>query len=172
MLVAHRRQFETGSVLQAVAIGCLNRGQLLHADLDYTGEVSNTGNDNLSNVRVAEAANGTPGTDSFGPFSLAPGQRICYTNGQTVNPSATPPTGCPTLSVTAGLSTGPTGAGHYFPSGANILATLLGRIEFSDTVTATAMDAFGTAVPKAGDPPVTATAHCVICPFGSCPTTP
>jgi len=139
--------------------------------VDYTGEVTNTGNDNLSNVNVAEAANGTPSSVTFGAFSLIPGQSICYTNGQTVDPSATPPMGCPALSAVAGLTTNPptnAGAASYTPSGVNILATLAGRIAFSDTVTATGKDAFNHPVPKAGDPPVTATAQCVICPFGQC----
>jgi hypothetical protein len=159
----------------AVAKRCATNFQVSGAQVivrvDYTGEVSNTGNDNLSNVVVAEAADGSPSSASFGAFSLTPGQSICYTNGQTVNPSATPPTGCPTLTAVAGLTTNPptnAGAASYIPSGTNILATLLGRIAFSDTVTATGTDAFGNPVPKAGDPSVTATAHCVICPFGQC----
>ncbi len=130
--------------------------------VDYTGEVSDTGNDNLSNVVVVEAADGSPSSASFGPFSLIPGQATCYTNGAA---------SCPSLLAVAGLTTNPptnAGAASYTPSGTNILATLAGRISFSDTVTATGTDAFGNPVPKAGDPPVTATAHCVICPFGQC----
>lgn len=159
----------------AVAKRCVTNfqvsgGQVL-VRVDYTGEVSNSGNDNVNNVVVTEAANGTPSSTTFGAFSLIPGQAICYTNGQTVNPSATPPTGCPTLTAVAGLTTNPptnAGAASYTPSGVDILATLAGRIAFSDTVTATGTDAFGQAVPKPGTPPVMATAQCVICPFGQC----
>jgi hypothetical protein len=159
----------------AVAKRCVTNFQISGGQIvirvDYTGEVSNTGNDNLSNVNVAEAANGTPASATFGPFSLIPGQAICYTNGQTVNPGATPPTGCPTLTAVADLTTNPptnAGAASYTPSGVNILATSAGRIAFSDTVTAAGTDAFGNPVPKSGQPPVTSTAQCVICPFGEC----
>jgi hypothetical protein len=152
----------------AVTKRCVTNFQLganvVEVRVDYTGEVTNTGNDNLNNVNVTEAASGTPDRASFGPFDLIPGQSICYTNN-----AAT----CPPLSVVQGLTTNPptnSGAASYIPSGANILATLAGRIEFSDTVTATATDAFNQPVPKLGDPPVTATAHCVICPFGACAT--
>jgi hypothetical protein len=145
-------------------------GNVVEIRVDYTGEVTNTGNDNLSNVNVAEAASGTPSSVTFGAFSLTPGQSICYTNGTTVSPGP-PATGCPTLTAVADLTTNPptnAGAASYIPNGVNILATLAGRISFSDTVTATGTDAFGSPVPKPGQPSVTATAHCVICPFGQC----
>jgi len=138
--------------------------------VDYTGEVTNTGNDNLNNVNVAEAASGTPSSANFGAFSLIPGQSICYTNGVTVSPGP-PATGCPTLTAVADLTTNPptnAGAASYTPNGVNILATLAGRISFSDTVTATGTDAFGQPVPGPNDPPARATAQCVICPFGQC----
>jgi len=158
----------------AVAKRCVTNFQISGGQIvvrvDYTGEVSNTGNDNLSNVLVAEAANGSPSSASFGAFSLIPGQAVCYTNGQTVSPGP-PATGCPTLTAVADLTTNPptnAGAASYTPSGVNILATLAGRIAFSDTVTATGTDAFGNPVPKPGTPPVMATAQCVICPFGEC----
>ena len=98
-------------------------GNVVEVRVDYTGEVTNTGNDNLSNVNVAETASGAPSTAAFGPFNLAPGQSVCYTNGQTV--SAGPPaTGCPALTAVANLTSGtPTGAASYFPNGVNILAT-------------------------------------------------
>ena len=137
-------------------------GNVVEVRVDYTGEVTNTGNDNLSNILVSETASGTPANASFGPFNLAPGQSLCYTSGGA---------SCPSLTAVPGLtSSPPAGAASYFPNGVNILATLQGRIAFSDSVSASGTDAFGRAVPGPNDPPVTATAQCVICPFGSCPT--
>jgi len=156
---------------------CVTNFQVVGNDvvvrIDYTGEVTNGSvNDDLHNVIVTDSASGANDPAPFGPFTLASGESKCYTNGQTVNPQAIPPTGCPTLSAAAALTTSPvTGAASYFPNGAaNILGTAQGRIAFSDTVKATATDAFSKAVPKAGDPDVTATAQCLICPLGACPT--
>ena len=145
--------------------------------VDYTGDVKNTGQDNLSGVNVADDVD----SKSYGPFSLIPGQSICYTNGQTEctagaavpapgcpNPT-TVSTGCPTLSVTDGLSSPPAGVASYFPSSAaSALGLTAGRIQFTDTVNATGKDAFGNNVPLTGQPPANATASCVICPFGAC----
>ena len=143
-------------------------GSQIVVRVDYTGTVTNTGGDNLNNIRVTDSASSTSDTGPYGPFlvTLAPNQSICYTNGQIVDPSGTPPTGCPTLSPVGALTTGAvTGAGFYFPNGvANVLSLgSAGRIQFSDTVSATATDAFGASIG-----PVTATAQCPICPFGQC----
>jgi len=130
--------------------------------VDFTGEVTNNGQLNLNNVNVTDDAGGGP----FSVGSLNPGQSRCYTNGQPVDPTANPPTGCPTLSVTTGLTNGtPTGAASYFPTSANVFGLTAGRIQFTDTVTAT-----GTASNGASVGPKTASAMCVICPFGSCAT--
>src|SRR5712692_5886392 len=68
----------------AVAKRCVTNFQVSGGQVvvrvDYTGEVTNTGNDNLNNVNVAEAASGTPSSANFGAFGLVPGQAICYTN--------------------------------------------------------------------------------------------
>ncbi len=130
--------------------------------VDFTGEVINSGQLNLTSVTVTDDAGATPPLPSLG--GLLVGQSKCYTNGQIVSPGP-PATGCPTLSVVNGLSSTPTGAASYFPNAANITMTpVQGRIEFTDTVTAT-----GTASSGASVGPKTASAHCVICPFGSCP---
>jgi hypothetical protein len=141
-------------------------GSAIEVRVDYVGDVTNTGTDNISNVNVADDAD----NKIYGPFSVTPGQSICYTNGQT----ETKTTGCPTLSVTTGLtSAGPTGSASYFPGSAgNPFGLTLGRISFTNTVTATGKDAFGQTVPLPGTPMVTASATCLICPFGSCPTQP
>jgi hypothetical protein len=137
-------------------------GSTIQVRVDYTGEVVNTGQLNLTNVHVVDDAD----NHNFGGFSLIPGQAICYTNGQTVNPAATPPTGCPTLSVTTGLTaSGPVGSTSYLPGSAgNPLGLGAGRIQFTDTVSAT-----GTASNGSSVGPATDTATCVICPLGSCP---
>jgi hypothetical protein len=127
--------------------------------VDYTGVVTNSGNDNLSNVRVADSASGTGDTAPYGPLTLSPGESKCFTNS---GATAT----CPPVSPVPGLTPPAAGTGHYYPSGANILALTAGRIEFSDTVSATGMDAFGHSVG-----PVTASAQCHICPAGQCSTT-
>ena len=137
-------------------------GGAVQVRIDYTGEVRNTGNDNLTNVVVNDSANGNPASQAFGPFNLAPGQAICYTNGQTVSPQLG--TGCPTIAPINDLTVGAvTGAASYVPNGVNIFGTQLGRISFSDTVTANATDAFGHTLPQQ-----TATAQCPICPAGFC----
>ena len=147
----------------AVAKRCVtafqSSGSEVAVRVDYTGEVTNTGTLNLSGVNVSDDKGGGP----FTGMSLLVGQSRCYTNGQLV--AAGPPaTGCPTLSVTDGLSSTPTGAASYFPSGADVFALTAGRISFTDTVTAAGTASNGSAVG-----PVTASATCVICPFGSCP---
>jgi hypothetical protein len=120
--------------------------------VDYTGRVSNNGPVNLTNVHVDNDVNNA----SFSIGTLAPSASKCYTNNSTA--------ACPSLSVTTGLTTaGPTGVASYFPSSANVFGLTLGRIEFSDTVTATGTPPVGANVTA------TATAHCVICPNGSCP---
>lgn len=129
--------------------------------VDYVGDVKNTGTDNLVGVNVVDDADGK----TYGPFSLIPGQSICYTNGVT----ETSTTGCPTLSVTNALTSAPTGAGSYFPGAtANLTGTAAGRISFMDTVNASGKDAFGNNVPLSGTAPITASATCPICPNGSC----
>jgi hypothetical protein len=145
---------------------CVTAFQLVSSAIevrvDYVGDVKNTGQDNLSMVNVTDDVD----SKTYGPFSLIPNQSICYTNGQT----ETTTTGCPTLSVTTGLTTsGPTGSASYFPGAANLTAISSGRASFMDTVNATGKDPFGNTVPLSTQPAATATATCLICPFGSCP---
>jgi hypothetical protein len=155
------------SVAKRCVTGFQLSGSSIEVRVDYTGEVTNTGALNLSSVNVTDDAD----SKTFGAFTLTPGQSICYTNGVTVS-SGPPATGCPLLPVTTGLTTtGPSGAASYFPGSAgNPLGLGAGRIQFTDTVTATGKDPFGHTVPLTGQPPAVATATCVICPFGSCPT--
>jgi hypothetical protein len=137
-------------------------GSQIAVRVDYTGEVINTGQLNLTSVNVKDDAD----TASYGPFTLNVGESRCYTNGQLVSPGP-PPTGCPSLAVTTGTTTsGPTGSASYFPGSAgNPFGLTLGRLQFTDTVTATGTASNGTSVG-----PTTKSASCVICPFGSCPT--
>jgi len=149
----------------AVAKRCVtafqSSGSEIVVRVDFTGEVTNNGSLNLSNVSVSDDAGGGP----FGPFTLTPGQSKCYTNGQLVSVGP-PATGCPSLTVTDGLTSGtPTGAASYFPSSANAFGLTAGRISFTDTVTATGTASNGTTVG-----PKTASATCVICPLGACAT--
>ncbi len=140
-------------------------GSAIEVRVDYIGDVKNTGQLNLNTVKVTDDAD----SKTYGPFNLSPNQSICYTNGQT---EATG-TGCPTLSVTTGVTTaGPAGSASYFPGSAgNPFGLTLGRISFTDTVNATGLEPDGvTVVPLTGTAPATASATCLICPFGSCPT--
>jgi len=125
--------------------------------VDYTGSVTNTGNLNLVSWNVTDAVLG--GGSGGGPFSstatLAPGASICYTSGGAA---------CPNLTAATGVSTAtPTGAASYFPIGADALGLTAGRIQFTDTVSATGKASDGTNLG-----PVTKSASCVICPFGAC----
>ncbi len=109
--------------------------------VDYTGSVTNTGTLNLISWNVTDAVMG--GGLGGGPF----------------NSTATP-----SLTVATGVSTTtPTGAASYFPIGADALGLTLGRIQFTDTVSATGKASDGSNVG-----PVTKSASCVICPFGAC----
>jgi len=124
--------------------------------VDYTGEVANTGTLNITTANVTDDKGGGP----FSVGALSVGQAKCYTNNAIVSST----TGCPTLTAVDGVSSTPTGAASYFPTGADALGLIAGRIQFTDTVTAT-----GTASNGASVGPATASASCVICPFGSCP---
>jgi hypothetical protein len=141
-------------------------GGVVKVRVDYTGEVKNTGNVNVS-ANVAESApNGLPSSASFGPFSLTPTQQVCYTNGAATCPTITP---APTVNQPV-----PTGAVSYFPNGfTNILPAIggasAGRAEWEDSVTATGTDVYGHAIPPVGSPPIMDTGKCLICPFGYCP---
>jgi len=124
--------------------------------VDYTGTVTNTGTLNLRSWQVTDAVLG--GGSGGGPFNstalLAPGASICYTNLGV----------CPNLTAPTGVSSGtPTGAASYFPSSADAFGLTAGRIQFTDTVTATGVASNGSNVG-----PKTASAMCVICPFGAC----
>jgi hypothetical protein len=133
--------------------------------VDYTGQVHNGGNVNINSVQVTEDdnANGTVDT-TFSVGTLTPlgtaGADKCYTNN-----AAT----CPALVPVPAFNQPPVlGAGSYFPSAGTPVDP--GRVQFSDTVRATGIDAFGIAV--ASHPEGSGvTAHCLICPFGACPTT-
>ncbi|HEV2493970.1 MAG TPA: hypothetical protein VG204_12970 [Terriglobia bacterium] len=133
--------------------------------VDYTGTVTNTGSVNLTNVNVTDDKGG-------GPFAISgtvsPGESVCYTNGQIV--SAGPPaTGCPTLTALDATSSTPAGAASYFPSNADAFGLVAGRIQFTDTVSATGVAPSTTCTtPPCTVGPVTHSASCVICPFGDC----
>jgi len=139
--------------------------------VDYTGQVHNGGNVNINNVQVTEDDNADGTVDTtFSVGSLTPsgtaGADKCYTRSQ--NDPLQP--NCPALVAVPAFNQPPVqGAGSYFPTTGTPVDP--GRVQFSDTVRATGTDAFGNAV---ASHPVGSgvTAHCLICPFGACPTTP
>ena len=126
--------------------------------VDYTGTVTNSGNLNLTSWTVSDKDDA--GNAAGGPFNstatLAPGASICYTNNSATCPDLTSPQ--------TGMSSTPTGAASYFPSSADAFGLTLGRISFTDTVTASGKASNGSDVG-----PATKSATCAICPFGSCP---
>ena len=145
-----------------VSKSCVTAFQASGSDIvvrvDYTGSVTNTGTLNISSWQVTDKD--SAGNAAGGPFNstgtLGPGASICYTNNSAI---------CPSLTVATGVSTGtPTGAASYLPSNADALGLTLGRISFTDTVSATGTASNGTSLG-----PKTASATCVICPNGSCP---
>src|SRR5437899_1518868 len=149
---------------------CVTALQLLGGNVvvrvDYTGQVHNGGNVNINNVQVTEDDNADGSVDrTFSVGTLTPagtaGADKCYTNN-----AAT----CPALVPVPGFNQPPVAAtASYFPSTGTPVDP--GRVQFSDTVRATGTDAFGT--PIASHPLGSGvTAHCLICPFGACPTTP
>src|SRR5207249_5752273 len=77
---------------------------------------------------------------------------------------------CPALIPVPAFNQPPVaGTASYFPSTGTPVDP--GRVQFSDTVRATGTDAFGRLV--ASHPLGSGvTAHCLICPFGACPTAP
>ena len=134
--------------------------------VDYTGRVHNGGNVNINSVQVTEDDNADGTIDqtfSVGTLTPAgtPGADKCYTNNQ--------PT-CPALLPIPAFNQPPVlGAASYFPN--NGAGMDPGRVQFSDTVRATGIDAFGR--PVASHPVGSGvTANCLICPFGACPATP
>ena len=139
--------------------------------VDYTGQVHNGGNVNINGVAVTEDDNADGTVDTtFSVGTLTPlgtaGADKCYTRsaGDPLQPN------CPALVAVPAFNQPPVqGAGSYFPIAGTPVDP--GRVQFSDTVRATGTDAFGRSVESH---PVGSgvTAHCLICPFGACPTTP
>jgi hypothetical protein len=149
---------------------CVTALQVLGSNVvvrvDYTGQVHNGGNVNINSVQVTEDDNADGTVDTtFSVGTLTPsgtdGADKCYTNN-----AAT----CPALVPVPAFNQPPVlGAGSYFPSAGTPVDP--GRVQFSDTVRATGTDAFGNSV--ASHPAGSGvTAHCLICPFGACPTAP
>jgi len=154
---------------------CVTALQVLGTNIvvrvDYTGQVHNGGNVNINSVQVTEDDNADGSVDTtFSVGTLTPsgtaGADKCYTRSQ--NDPLQP--NCPALVAVPAFNQPPVpGAGSYFPSTGTPVDP--GRVQFSDTVRATGTDAFGNAV--ASHPAGSGvTAHCLICPFGACPTTP
>src|SRR5438552_3910376 len=135
--------------------------------VDYTGQVHNGGNVNINSVQVTEDDNADGSVDrTFSLGTLAPQGSACYTRsvGDPLQPN------CPNLLPVPAFNQPPVaGAASYFPSAGTGMDP--GRVQFSDTVRATGTDAFGNVV---ASHPVGSgvTAHCLICPFGVCPTAP
>ena len=149
---------------------CVTALQLLGTNVvvrvDYTGQVHNGGNVNINSVQVTEDDNADGSLDrTFSVGTLTPsgtaGADKCYTNN-----AAT----CPALIPVPAFNQPPVaGTASYFPSTGTPVDP--GRVQFSDTVRATGTDAFGRLV--ASHPLGSGvTAHCLICPFGACPTAP
>ncbi len=154
---------------------CVTALQVLGTNIvvrvDYTGQVHNGGNVNINSVQVTEDDNADGSVDrTFSVGLLTPsgtaGADKCYTRsaGDPLQPT------CPNLLPVPGFNQPPVaGAASYFPSTGTPVDP--GRVQFSDTVRATGIDAFTNVV---ASHPVGSgvTAHCLICPFGACPTTP
>lgn len=148
---------------------CVTALQVLGTNIvvrvDYTGQVHNGGNVDIRNVQVTEDDNADGSVDrTFAVDALTragtTGADRCYTNN-----AAT----CPSLLPVPAFNQPPVaGAASYFPGTGTGIDP--GRVQFSDTVRATGIDAFGRAVESH---PVGSgvTANCLICPFGACPTT-
>src|SRR6266699_6774282 len=161
----------TPSAALTVDKTCVTALQLLGTNVvvrvDYTGQVHNGGNVNINSVQVTEDDNADGSVDrTFLLGTLAPQGSACYTRsaGDPLQPT------CPNLLPVPAFNQPPVaGAASYFPSTGGGIDP--GRVQFSDTVRATGTDAFGNLV---ASHPVGSgvTAHCLICPFGVCPTTP
>jgi hypothetical protein len=154
---------------------CVTALQVLGTNIvvrvDYTGQVHNTGNVNINTVAVTEDDNADGSVDrtfSVGTLTRSgtAGADACYTRstGDPLQPT------CPNLLPVPAFNQPPVaGSASYFPSAGAGMDP--GRVQFSDTVRATGTDAFGNLV---ASHPVGSgvTAHCLICPFGVCPTAP
>ncbi len=154
---------------------CVTALQVLGTNIvvrvDYTGQVHNGGNVNINSVQVTEDDNADGTLDrtfSVGTLTRSgtAGADACYTRsaGDPLQPT------CPNLLPVPAFNQPPVaGAASYFPSTGGGIDP--GRVQFSDTVRATGTDAFGNLVVSH---PVGSgvTAHCLICPFGVCPTAP
>ena len=155
---------------------CVTALQVLGTNIvvrvDYTGQVHNGGNVNINNVQVTEDDNADGSVDTtfsvgtLSPFGTA-GADKCYTRSQ--NDPLQP--NCPALVAVPGFNQPPVqGAGSYFPTTGTPVDP--GRVQFSDTVRATGTDAVTGSAVQSHPAGSGVTAHCLICPFGACPTTP
>src|SRR5437667_695823 len=161
----------TPSAALTVDKTCVTALQVLGTNIvvrvDYTGQVHNGGNVNINSVQVTEDDNADGSVDrTFLLGTLTPQGSACYTRsaGDPLQPN------CPNLLPVPAFNQPPVaGAASYFPSAGTGMDPV--RVQFSDTVRATGTDAFGNVV---ASHPVGSgvTAHCLICPFGVCPTAP
>lgn len=131
--------------------------------VDYTGTVTNSGNVKLQSVSVTDnPSHGAPQTFNVGTLNV--GDVQCYTN--------LPNASCPTLTPapTTVNQSPATGVASYYPTDITNDVSTAGRAEFEDTITVTATDVYGHAIPASGAVPIQATGKCLVCPFGYCPT--
>jgi len=151
-------------VTKACVTGIQVLGGNVVVRVDYTGQVLNTGTDNLTNVTVVDSSVGNPNADkTFNIGTLIPGAQLpnpppgslkCYTNG-----AAT----CPNLGSVA-PPVPVVGVASYFPSTFVDLGTgAFGRASFTDKVHASGTDPFGVTVTADKE------ATCRVCPAGVCP---
>ena len=150
------------------------KGGYVVVRVDYTGQVHNTGDVNISSVSVTEDDNADSSVDQTFPVTgtlLRPKNPLdgtesrCYTNNLASCPALVPP-----VAGTLPLL----GVGSYNPDTFTAIAnnagtpiTNFGRAQFSDKVRATGTDIYGNPVAShiLGDG---LSAQCLICPFGFC----
>lgn len=122
-------------------------GTQVAVKVNFSGSVQNTGNEQLTNVAVSED-NNADGSVDVNSLNLTKNGAAC---------------GSP-CSLNPGDSA--TFSGSYFPN--NFEAVTAGRATFADTVSATAKGKLSGSTVG----PNSITAHCLLCPYGACPTTP
>ena len=117
-------------------------------DVTYSGTVTNTGNESLSNVSVSDSATGTSDTATLSTCVVTTPSTCSISNGKA------------TLAPTGQVNY----QGSYLPSNFT-LPTAGGRAQFTDSVTATGTGVLSGLTKTAG--PISAT--CTLCPAGTCP---
>jgi hypothetical protein len=133
--------------------------------VDYTGLVTNTGNDNLNTVSVKETSVNAPNfSATYNVGTMTPGQAACYTN---LPASGTPPISCPSLGSVGGQTT-VAGAGTFFPTTLTTDLTTVqqsGRATFTVHAAASGTDPYGTQKTDSEN----GAQACLVCPLGFCP---